>query len=352
MNTQAQAGVFNTTGDEMGSGIEALFNSDAEFSNIDLDMIEIKKQVREIFEDEDNLLAEMAETIKEHGVIQPILLRETDTGYELIAGERRVRASKLAGKKSIPALIKKMTDKQAEDAQLIENIHRLNLSQIELAKRVQRDLDALGGDVAALLKKYNKSHSWLSKVLSLLTLSDQAKRLIAENISADVEVIGKVKAVEKIDPEKAKALVDDLKATRGEGNAREKAEKVKKEVKPSKNKQPPSKPKKEEPLLTASVEDVLITEVMKTIHLSITQGKTSKEILAKLKEKNRTSLEHVLKGFYDNGLTPQDAGKSIIYGFNQGIFAHGDYREFQLAAYSYGLNSGEFSLIKILESIK
>lgn len=92
------------------------------------------------------------------------------------------------------------------------------------------------GSVEAVLAKHDKSRPWLSKIMSLLSLPEQAKRLVSEQISADVEVIGMVKTVEKIDPVAAKVLVDDLKATRGKVDARELAEKAKNAVKPPKPK--------------------------------------------------------------------------------------------------------------------
>lgn len=216
-------------------GVNSLFESQgAEFSTIPLDMIEVKNQVREVFEDEDSALADLAENIKKNGILQPILLRPTQDGYELIAGERRLRASKMAGLDTIPAYIREMSDEEAEDAQFHENIHRKNLTQIEEAKKIQKDLDRLGS-VEAVCELHQKSQSWLSKRLSLLSLPAQAKRLITEDISADIEAIQTVKIIEKHNPEAAQILVNKLKKTGGK-NAREEAAAVKADVKPKKTK--------------------------------------------------------------------------------------------------------------------
>lgn len=213
------------------NGVNSLFESQgAEFSTIPLDMIEVKSQVREVFEDEDSALTDLAENIKKNGILQPILLRPTQDGYELIAGERRLRASKMAGLDTIPAYIREMSDEEAEDAQFHENIHRKNLTQIEEAKKIQRDFDRLGS-VEAVCELHQKSQSWLSKRLSLLSLPEQAKRLITEDISADIEAIQTVKIIERHNPEAAQTLVDELKETGGK-NAREKAAEVKAIVKP------------------------------------------------------------------------------------------------------------------------
>jgi|GEM_PF-2141781 ParB family transcriptional regulator, chromosome partitioning protein len=216
-------------------GINSLFEKqDVEFSIIPLDMIEVKSQVREVFEDEDSALVDLAENIKKNGILQPILLRPMQDGYELIAGERRLRASKIAGLDVIPAYIREMSDEEAEDAQFHENIHRKNLTQIEEAKKLQRDLDRLGS-MEAVCELHQKSPSWLSKRLSLLSLPEQAKRLITEDISADIEAIQTIKIIEKYDPSAAHTLVDKLKQTGGK-NAREKAAAVKATVKPPKAK--------------------------------------------------------------------------------------------------------------------
>src|SRR5690606_30176801 len=107
------------------------------------------------FEDADNSLQELADDIAKRGVLQPILVRPVQGGrYQLIAGERRFRAAKLAGLANIPVHVKAMSDEEAEEAQFIENIHRKNLTLREQAARIQRDLDACGGDVKAVLKKY------------------------------------------------------------------------------------------------------------------------------------------------------------------------------------------------------
>ncbi len=236
MNTAYNA--FAGASDFLGAGVDALFaDTGAHYSLIPIDMIEVKAQIRETFEDDENTLEDLAASIKARGVLQPILLRPTEDGYELIAGERRYRASKLAGLDQIPAYIREMTDDEAEDAQMAENIHRKNLTQIEEAKKIQRDLEKLGS-IEAVLEKHQKRRPWLSKMMALLDLPEQSKRLVEENVSADVEVINLVKTVEKTDPKKAKALVDDLKTTRGKANARKTAQAVKDEVKPKKQATP------------------------------------------------------------------------------------------------------------------
>lgn len=378
MNEQAQSskpGVFAGTGNDLAAGLGALFNQEGEFAFISLTEILIKpSQVREIFEDEDNTFEELAADIAKRGVITPILLREIDGhdtfAYELVAGERRCRASKLAGKVTIPAYIKKLSDEEAEEAQLIENIQRLNLTQFETAKRIQRDLDAADGDVQAVLSKYNKSASWLSKMLSLLSLPEQAKRLVTENISADLEVIGKVRMIEGADPKAAKDLVDELKASRRQGNARQKADAVKEKVKPSKKKAAPGKQSDERkpasavskfiaesaaiiPVAAAAGTGLSVEQLTEHLHKAYVGAKSGKPFQYLFPNpKVRAACERALKWFYDTGKMPQDAGRSTVAGFKQGLFAIGDHRELCLAAFSYGLNNSEFKLEFITDSVK
>ncbi len=226
-------------GNTLGEGFEGMFDEGRGYQIAVLKFSDVKvsEQVRKEMEDESSTLEEMGGSILKHGYLQTMLVRPIDGSipYELVAGERRIVSGSRAGEVEGPFLIKEMTDEEKEDIQLAENIHRKNLTQIEEAQKIQRDLDNLGS-VDAVLAKHNKSRAWLSKIQSLLSLPEQAKRLVSEHISADVEVIGMVKTVEKIDPAAAKVLVDDLKQTRGKVDARQLAEKAKNAVKPPKPK--------------------------------------------------------------------------------------------------------------------
>lgn len=197
-----------------------LDTQDAQFLLLSIEDIFVNVQIRQQFEDDCNSLQDLAASIRAHGVMQPVLVRPGGFGrYTLIAGERRLRAAKMAGLLAIPALVRQMSDAEADDMQLAENIQRKNLTQLEEAQKIQRDLDALGS-VEAVLAKHQKSKSWLSKMLGLLNLPQQARRLLSENISADTEVIAQLKTIEKADPALARATVEELKQNRGKQDAR------------------------------------------------------------------------------------------------------------------------------------
>jgi ParB family chromosome partitioning protein len=366
---------FTETANILGAGIDALFaEPDAQYSLIPLDMIEVKIQIRVEFEDEENPLSDLANSIKMHGVLQPIVIRQSSTGYILVAGERRYRASVLAGLDSIPAIIRDMTDEEAEDAQLAENIHRKNLTQIEEAWKIQRDLDRLGS-IDAVLEKHQKSRPWLSKMLSLLHLPEQAKRLVTENVSADVEIITAVKTIEKHDPEKAKTLVNDLKITRGKENARDKVAAVKEEVKPSKKTKNPKEEKKanrlkEQPEQNAKPEerdgevgifaDAKITtgESLETVladaYMNICEnGLNPQTILESMNDTNKANVEVWLRSFYDLGKQDTDTTRGVVKGFRSRQFSGAGNGALALVAYLHGAGrENGFSVLNILNDVR
>lgn len=358
--------VFSDAADTLGVGIDALFSDNGpKYSLMPLDMIEVKAQIREDFEDNENTLEDLADSIKVRGVLQPILLRPTKNGYELIAGERRYRAAKLAGLEQIPAYIRDMTDDEADDAQLAENIHRKNLTQIEEAKKIQRDLDRLGS-VELVLEKHQKSRAWLSKIISLLNLPEQAKRLIVENVSADVEVINTVKTIEKANPKKAKELVDDLKKTRGKANARDKVLAAKEEVKPSKKKKDHSAERKNlskehrdedfpirEEMFTASGV-ALSAEILNNAYLNIFENDAHpKAVLDEMSEEDKEIVEGCLYPFYAAGTKAKDIGRTVIQCFRSGQFSSDGCGAFALTAFLYGADTeAKFNILNIFGSIK
>ena len=152
--------------------------------------------------------------------------------YQLIAGERRLRAARLAGLTEVPCLVRPLTDEQARLAQFFENIHRKNLTLLEEAASLKATLDSLDGDRAALARQIQKSETWITQRLNLLDLPLETRRLVSDNLSADVTAINTVRQVEKANPAAAKALVDSQKAAPGKTPLRKAAEELKKAVKP------------------------------------------------------------------------------------------------------------------------
>ena len=146
------------------------------------DIIPNRFQPREVFDE--RALKELAASIKEHGVIQPIIVRQVNNKYEIIAGERRYKASALAGMTKIPAIVNNLDDKEAAKVALLENLQRKNLNPIEEARTYQKilELDQMTQD--SLAKTMGKSQSAVANKLRLLSLPDEVQiALLKEEIS-------------------------------------------------------------------------------------------------------------------------------------------------------------------------
>ena len=146
------------------------------------DIIPNRFQPREVFDEK--ALKELAVSIKEHGVIQPIIVRNVKGKYEIIAGERRYKASALAGLTKIPAIIRDLDDKESSKVALLENLQRKNLTPIEEARTYQKILEIDEMTQEDLAKTMGKSQSAVANKLRLLSLPDDVQdSLLKEQIS-------------------------------------------------------------------------------------------------------------------------------------------------------------------------
>lgn len=125
-------------------------------------------------------LRELSESIQEHGVLQPLLVRKHRNGYEIIAGERRYQASKLAGLEELPVIIKDVNDEEMLALALIENLQRSDLNPVEEAKGYRQLIDASGMTQEALSKAVSKSRSAIANSLRLLDLPEVVQQMIFE----------------------------------------------------------------------------------------------------------------------------------------------------------------------------
>ena len=146
------------------------------------DIIPNRFQPREVFDE--NALKELAVSIKEHGVIQPIIVRNVNGKYEIIAGERRYKASALAGLTKIPAIIRDLDDKESSKVALLENLQRRNLNPIEEARTYQKILEIDQMTQEELAKTMGKSQSAVANKIRLLSLPEEVQdSLLKEEIS-------------------------------------------------------------------------------------------------------------------------------------------------------------------------
>lgn len=180
----------------LGKGLEELFSSEPidytkveekiieetpkeEIENIPLkDLRSNPYQPRKIFNEDS--LEELAKSIKEYGVFQPIIAKKSIKGYEIIAGERRVKASIMAGKEEIPAIIKDFTDTEMMEIALLENLQRENLTSIEEANAYQKLIENLNITQEDLAEKLGKSRSHITNTIGLLKLPEETQKLINE----------------------------------------------------------------------------------------------------------------------------------------------------------------------------
>lgn len=167
----------------LGKGLDALITSlsikeDDKIVEIPLTQLRANPyQPRKTFEED--AIKELAESIREHGVIQPIVVRQALKGYEIIAGERRFRASQLLGNATIPAVVRTYNDQQVMEIALIENVQREDLNSIEVAIAYQAIMNQFNLTQEELSLKVGKSRSHIANFLRLLNLPDEIKQYVS-----------------------------------------------------------------------------------------------------------------------------------------------------------------------------
>ena len=167
----------------LGKGINALFNQ-VDLSEETVEEIKISDlrpnpyQPRKQFDDES--LDELKESIIQHGILQPIIVRKSLKGYDIVAGERRYRAAKLAGKETVPAIVRDLSESLMREIALLENLQREDLSPLEEALAYDSLLKHLDLTQEQLAKRLGKSRPHIANHLRLLTLPESIQNLIAE----------------------------------------------------------------------------------------------------------------------------------------------------------------------------
>lgn len=166
----------------LGRGLEALFNNDKEISNISEISIALIRpgsdQPRKKFNEES--LQELAQSIKQHGILQPVLVRPRGEKYEIVAGERRWRAAQIAGLTEINVLIKEMDNQEAAELSLIENLQRDDLSVIEEALAYKNLIQKHAFTQEMVAERIGRSRSYIANVLRILSLPPEIISMIEE----------------------------------------------------------------------------------------------------------------------------------------------------------------------------
>ncbi len=207
----------------LGRGLEQLFSNEViNFENFEKDIVQNSSksdileinlkdirsnpyQPRKTFNE--NTLQELADSIKEHGIIEPIIVKKAIKGYELVAGERRTKAAKLAGLEKIPAIVKEFNDQEMMEIALLENIQREDLNPIDEASAYQKIIELGHMTQEEFAKKFGKSRSHVTNMLGLLSLPAQVKELVEKNAIS----MGHARALSKIEnTEKVKELANKI----------------------------------------------------------------------------------------------------------------------------------------------
>ncbi|KAA8787324.1 ParB family chromosome partitioning protein [Paenibacillus sp. 4624] len=179
----------------LGKGLDALIpslsiNDDDKVVEIPISQLRANPyQPRKAFDEE--AIHELAESIRQHGVIQPIIVRPVLRGYEIIAGERRFRASQYCGNATIPAVVRTFNDQQVMEIALIENLQRENLNAMELAVAYQGLMDQFSLTQEELSVKVGKSRSHIANFLRLLALPEEVK----DHVSRGTLSMGHARAI-------------------------------------------------------------------------------------------------------------------------------------------------------------
>jgi ParB family chromosome partitioning protein len=159
-------------------GNETLANDDDQILQLQIDSIRPNPyQPRKVFNDQ--AISDLAQSIREHGIIQPIIVKKTIRGHIVIAGERRLRAAQQAGLNSIPAIEKNLSDKEMREVALIENLQREDLNPIEIADAYDKLLHELNYTQEQLAKRVGKSRSQVANFLRLLQLPETIKDYVS-----------------------------------------------------------------------------------------------------------------------------------------------------------------------------
>lgn len=177
----------------LGKGLEELFSNVAfnidtlednivkeeRNSAIEVNLSEVRSnpyQPRKFFDDD--ALEELAQSIKEYGVVEPVILKKSIKGYEIVAGERRCKAAKIAGLSTIPAIVKEFTDEEMMEIALLENIQREDLNPIDTAISISNILAVKNITQEEFSKKMGKSRSYVTNLLGLLNLPKSVQELV------------------------------------------------------------------------------------------------------------------------------------------------------------------------------
>lgn len=238
-----------------------------ELVNLEVNLLEPNPlQVRGLIKSES--LVDLVESIKEHGILEPLVVAKTPAGYQLIAGERRWRAAKIVGLKTVPVVVKETSTQGMLEMALVENVQREELNPLERAQGFQRLMDEFSMSVSGIAKRIGKSPAYVSNTLRLLALPDAIKDGL---ISTDITE-GHARALAGLTD--VKLMIEAYKSILAEGASVRRVEELVRKIKEEKGM--PARGKAAEKILSQELED-LAKELSKGLNatIRINQSKVS-----------------------------------------------------------------------------
>jgi ParB family transcriptional regulator, chromosome partitioning protein len=289
----------------LGRGLDALIPASVVDESDRIDEIATKEivanefQPRRVFDDEK--LAELSQSIKQYGVLQPVVVRRTMKGFELVAGERRWRASQLAGLKTIPAVVREYTDSEMTEIALIENLQREDLNPMEEAFAYRRLMDEFGLTQEEVARKIGRSRSLIANLVRLIHLPE----FVQDNVSRGTLSMGQTRPLLALESaemqvEVAKRIIEE------DLSARDVEELVRRMAIAPRSRKQPTPPKRE--LFMAAAEDRLKMLLGTKVHIK--PGKLKSRI--EIEFQSADELERIVEVLATTVNSPQRKSASQI----------------------------------------
>ncbi len=229
-------------------------------------------------------LVDLVDSIKEHGILEPLVVAKTPAGYQIIAGERRWRAAKIVGLETVPAIVKITTPQGMLEMALVENVQRTDLNPLERARAFQRLVDEFGLATSEIAKRIGKSQAYVSNSLRLLTLPDALKDGLLSSLITE----GHARALAAVDDKRL--MVDAYKIILRESGSVRRAEDLARRMKHKSGQKPRPKAQKDKLKIVSKKIDEMVEKMEKAL------GGVEKSVVKLSRSRTQTRLQIILKG--------------------------------------------------------
>lgn len=257
----------------------------AEQKIIELDIEELQQnplQPRGLITPES--LVDLVDSIREHGILEPLVVAKTPAGYQIVAGERRWRAAKIIGLKTVPSVVKETTPQGMLEMAIVENVQRTDLNPLERARAFQRLIDEFGLGTSDISQRIGKSQAYVSNSLRLLTLPDALKDGLLSSLITE----GHARALAAIDDKRL--MVDAYKIILRESGSVRRAEDLARRMKHEAGQPPKPKSKKEKLKIVSKEIDELRDKMEKAL------GGEEESQVKLTRSLKQTRLQIILRG--------------------------------------------------------